>query len=671
MSNGRFAAVTVALLLTLVWSARARTQAPQTPAIPQPAAVTPAALDEAPGSSPVAGATYVGAQACGACHREVYDTWKGGRHSKMLQPATPRTVLGDFGVSGLILHERPYRLRAEDGQYYITESYLTGTEQEHRIQYTLGSRRVQHYLTTDAQGRMIILAPSWDVQREQWFDNMDIVRPDQDEQKPVQVWNKNCFGCHVGEQENNYSPTTRTYATQWADFGTSCERCHGPGSLHVQAYSAAKDPALVTASAIIRPTELDAATSSMICAQCHTFRDVIAPEFTAGSNYYDHFLPYLEYGPQKADDPAYWADGRPRRFSNDAMGLWQSECFIQGGATCTTCHRDTHQPDVDRDVYLAASNNVLCTRCHQDIGAKLTAHTRHDAASAGSSCVDCHMPKVVMALKSTMRDHTMSLPTPENTVAFAIPNACTECHTDRSPSWAADTLKAWYPEGRRAKVIARAETFTAARASRPEALERLIAMAADPAEGPMIQANAVGYLANYPDQRAVASLLAAAKAEHPAIRATAVAGLGRVEAAASRLALMSALDDPRRAVRIPALMSIISRGARPSTAEERIRLRRVGYEFAARADMHQDNASHQRDLGVVRMLTGELDLAAVALQNSLGLDPDGPSARFLLAVARLGQGRIDEARRLLGEVAPSDPSYDAAQDRLKQLPPPP
>ena len=59
------------------------------------------------------------------------------------------------------------------------------------------------------------------------------------------------------------------------------------------------------------------------------------------------------------------------------------------------------------------------------------------------------MPKTVISIKATMRDHTISLPAPENTVAFGIPNACTECHTDKKPAWAVETLEAWWPNGRR------------------------------------------------------------------------------------------------------------------------------------------------------------------------------------------------------------------------------
>jgi predicted CXXCH cytochrome family protein len=664
MSKGRFSAVVALLFMLLVWTAHVSTQTPA-PASP-PAAAAPAQ------NGPVMGAAFVGAETCGGCHREVFDTWKSGRHSKMLQPATRSTVLGDFDVARITLHDRPYSLRLDDkNQYFITESYLTGREQEHRIEYTLGSRRIQHYITTDAQGRMVILPPTWDVTRRQWFDNMEIVRPDQDEKTLVQQWNKNCFGCHVSQQDNNYKPAEQTYATKWVDFGTSCERCHGPGSLHVEAYSRTKDPALVTARTIVRPTKLDPQTSSMICAQCHTFRDIVAPGFTAGSNYADYFLPFLEYAPQKEDDPAYWADGRPRRFSNDAMGLWQSECFLRGGATCTTCHRDPHLPDVDRNAQLAASNNTLCVRCHQEIGAKLTSHTRHAPTSAGSSCVECHMPKTVVALKATMRDHTMSLPTPENTVAFKIPNACTECHADKPAQWAVDTLKNWFPENRRAKIVARAEAFTAGRAGKPEMLERLIAMTADETEGPFIQANAAGYLANYPEERAVTALLTAAKAAHPALRSAAMSSLGRIDTASSRAALLDGLDDPVRSVRIPALTALINRGYRPTTGLDVSRVRRVSEEFADRAALHEDDANVQRDLGLVRLLTGDYDRSAEALVNSLGLDPKGPSGKFLLALARVGQKRTADARQLLLQVPPDDPSYHAAQESLKKLPPSP
>ena len=95
----------------------------------------------------------------------------------------------------------------------------------------------------------------------------------------------------------------------------------------------------------------------------------------------------------------------------------------------------------------------------------------------------------------------------------------------------------------------------------------------------------------------------------------------------------------------------------------------VGREFASRAQLHQDDARIQRELGLIQLLSGKFDLAADALQISVGLEPDQASGKFFFALARLGQRRLDEARRLLKEVLPADPYYTAAQERLKQLEP--
>jgi predicted CXXCH cytochrome family protein len=652
---------------------------------------------------------YVGAQVCASCHSQIHDTWKTGRHSKMLQPATPATVKADFAKGSITLHGDRYGLRVRNGEYFITESALTGTELEHRVEYTLGSRRIQHYLTTIDKGQIIVLAPSWDVQRRQWFHNVEIIRPDEDDRQIVQQWNKSCVGCHVSRQESGYDPATRAYNTHWTDFGTSCERCHGPGQGHVQRYSAASAGAEVKRSpppslgpspgtevggrdggnqegrrslggtevggrGIVRPTRLDPTTSSMVCAQCHSLRTAINPDYKAGDDYYDFFVPALEYAPytrpHASQDPPYWADGRPRRFSNDAIGLWQSACFLRGGATCTTCHTNPHLPDVDRNPQLtASSSNALCTTCHQQIGERLTAHTRHRDGSAGSACVECHMPKTVVSIKATMRDHTIGVPAPENTVRFNIPNACTECHADKPASWAVDALKSWWPVGKRARLVAQAEAFTTARAGRAEAVEGLIAIADDDRRAPLVRANAIGHLGNYSDPRAIAAVVRAAGANHPAIRTSAIAALreaGRGSPAA-RAPALAALADPRRAVRIAALLTVIEQGGADLTPTELARFRFVGGEFGAWARVNQHDADLQRVQGIVHLLAGDRDRAADALAISFDLEPEAPTVKYLLAIARLGQRRLDDARVLLKQVPPGDPFYQQAQEQLRKL----
>ncbi|MCU1384081.1 MAG: Tetratricopeptide 4 [Acidobacteria bacterium] len=589
----------------------------------------------------------------------------------MLQPATSSAVIGDFSRTSVVLHGNRFELRSANGEFFIAESFLTGRRQEHRVEYTLGSRRVQHYLATIDKGRIVVLPPSWDVQRQAWFDNMDIVRPGQTAGTPVQQWNKDCVGCHVSGEEKNYRPESQEYRTQWTDFGTSCERCHGPGSAHVDAYVRSRATRPAGERLIVKPTRLDPTISSMICAQCHSLRNVINPGYKAGDDYFDFFMPRLEYDPGTDRELPYWPDGRPRRFSNDAIGLWQSACYRQGGATCTTCHETPHEPNVDRHPQLGSGNNALCSQCHRAIGQQLSAHTRHTADSVGSACVECHMPKTVISLNATMRDHTISVPAPENTVTFGIPNACTACHTDRKPAWAVDVLKTWWPNGKRARLVNRAQAFSAARQHAPSALEPLLGIAADVGGGPLIQATAVGYLRFYRQPEAQTALLVAAQAADPALRAAAIASLGDAGGGGSpgavRSALVAALSDRHRAVRIAALVSLINARGSALAPADADRLQSVGREFAALLPLYADDPGFDRDLGLVHFVGADFDRAAEMLQLAFRLDPRGPSTGFLLALARLGQGRISEARALLEQVPASDPSYAPAQKRLKQL----
>jgi predicted CXXCH cytochrome family protein len=352
--------------------------------------------------APVPG--FIGAKACGDCHSAISHRWTSGRHSKMAQPATASSVKGDFSRGEITLRGVRYRLIAAAGRYAIRER-TSASDVEHRVDLTLGNRRIQHYLSKQDDGRIVVLAPTWDVERREWFHNMEIVRPDEKTVNGVQVWNKNCDGCHVSQQQKNFDPATGAYATTWQDFGTSCERCHGPGDAHAVRPSAA--------GGIVNPSKLDPLHATSICAQCHSLRDVVAPGYTAGANYYDHFMPLLEYGPRYEADPAWWADGRPRRFSNDALGFWESQCFTKGGATCMTCHSDPHEPDVDKNQALKPANDALCTKCHVEIGKDAAAHTHHQTQSAGSSCVECHMPPRLAfpttGFPATMRDHRIAI----------------------------------------------------------------------------------------------------------------------------------------------------------------------------------------------------------------------------------------------------------------------
>jgi tetratricopeptide (TPR) repeat protein len=179
------------------------------------------------------------------------------------------------------------------------------------------------------------------------------------------------------------------------------------------------------------------------------------------------------------------------------------------------------------------------------------------------------------------------------------------------------------------------------------------------------QGAARGQLAGRLDDfaRAVAALVAALGSTHGVERMVAASSL---RSPGARPAVLRALDDPRRAVRIAALISLANTPGSLAPAERRA-FARVAREFAGRARLHEDDAPIQADYGLVQLLAGDLGQAARALEISLGLDPDLAKASLLLGLARVEQGRLAEARSLLERVPPSDPGYRLAQDQLRAL----
>src|SRR5690606_32644043 len=56
-------------------------------------------------------------------------------------------------------------------------------------------------------------------------------------------------------------------------------------------------------------------------------------------------------------------------------------------------------------------------------------------------CLDCHMPRVTYGLLEGMITHHIGVPAPERWVGRSDqPDACTQCHVDRSREWAAASM---------------------------------------------------------------------------------------------------------------------------------------------------------------------------------------------------------------------------------------
>jgi predicted CXXCH cytochrome family protein len=616
---------------------------------------------------------YVGADACAKCHANLSHKWAESLHSKIMQPATERSVEGDFAVSKVVLRGATYLLRHHDGSYFITESTLRGTPWEHHVDYTLGGRRIQQYLTTLPDGRIILMPATWDRIRKKWVHDFDVDNPEEDARAQVQIWNKTCYSCHVSQGQRNFDLEHNRYHTTWQNFGDNCERCHGPGSKHVAGETGTKaihgeTPAVVDRG-VVNPARLDPVTSTMVCAQCHSLRDIYVESFRPGANYYDFFLPVMEYRLPASEDPPYWPDGRPRWLSNEALAFWQSECFLRGGATCVTCHSDAHSINVNWNPQLRRDNNTLCTKCHKALAANISMHTHHAPKSSGSLCLECHMPPTVTGLRTRMRDHSINVPVPENTTRHGIPNACNLCHKDRNAEWASRHVNAWFGDQSRQKLILRADAFTEARNSNSAAIPALLQILSDPSEGPFIRANAAGYLGNFPGDPSAYDVVRHSFSDpEPLVRATAAIAIKPRAAQREAVApeLVSLLGDPVTTVRISAVIALVAMGVRQVPDEATTQFERAKELYRARAEHNADDAQQQFAAGRFFFLAGDMDSAVAFFRGSLKLDPMIP-AQYNLAQALAARGDSQTARQILEAIPRNDQQYDLARQFLAFL----
>jgi tetratricopeptide (TPR) repeat protein len=328
-----------------------------------------------------------------------------------------------------------------------------------------------------------------------------------------------------------------------------------------------------------------------------------------------------------------------------------------------------HDVEIERNPQLRPTANALCTRCHIAIGEAIPAHTHHAVGSAGSSCVECHMPRTVFSIKAEIRDHSMSIPVPENTIRHGIPNACNLCHKDRDADWSLRQMNAWYGDRSRQKLIRRADAFTLAGKGDPHAIEILLAILARRSEGPLVRANAVGHLSQFSNDPTVFAALARSLADpEPVVRVVAALRIqpGPADRDAAVKSLTRSLSDSATTVRIAAVASLISLGVLELSGEDGDRLERAKELFRARAEANSDDAGQEIGAGRFYLLTDDFPGAISAFRASLRIDPESP-ARYLLAAAYIKKGDVAKAREILLTIPRGDSDYDKAQRLLKAI----
>ena len=188
--------------------------------------------------------------------------------------------------------------------------------------------------------------------------------------------------------------------------GIDCERCHGPGELHVNNIQSGNivDTSYFYDYSIVNPASLSIDLQNEICSRCHIQGNSV---LQYDKSFYD-FRPgmYLNevmdiYFPryENADDEFIMASHVDR--------LKQSKCFIKSDnqISCIDCHnphKSVHQAN-------PAIYNSTCFSCHNNNDCNDSFENKE---KLNNDCISCHMnvSSTIDIPHVTITDHKISIP---------------------------------------------------------------------------------------------------------------------------------------------------------------------------------------------------------------------------------------------------------------------
>jgi predicted CXXCH cytochrome family protein len=605
---------------------------------------------------------FVGSATCAGCHAGEAKAWQGSHHQLAMQEASADTVLGNFDNAKFRHFGVESTFFRREGKFMVRTDGPDGKLADFEIARTFGVWPLQQYLIAFPGGRYQALGIAWDARAkgeggQRWFHvypNEKIAHGDPLHWTGLyQNWNLECAACHSTNLKKGYDAASNTYKTTFSEINVACEACHGAGSRHVEWAKQAKAPyppqddkglailktgwkeAWKFPAADAKHAERDrpvGAAAMNTCAACHARRSTIAESVTPGAPLEDTHRAAL------LTPPNYFPDGQQR----EEVYVWSS--FLQTrmhekGVTCMDCH----EPHA---LKLRAEGNALCGRCHNAAVFDTEKHHFHKAGTKGAQCVECHMPERNYMVIDARRDHAIRVPRPDLSAALGSPNACTQCHAERKPDWAAAAMDKWYGAAWRRRPQY-GTTLHAAATQGAKALPSLLALAGDPAAPAIVKASAATLAQPYVSPANLPALRNLLVNVDPTLR---IAALGLLEPFEPAVRVQSAarlLADPVRGVRVEAARLLADVPDDRLSAEERGNRDKAIGEYVASLQQDFDWPAANVSFGNLRMRQGRSEEAIAAYERALSLDARFAGAYVNLADAYRSLGREADSEKTL------------------------
>lgn len=347
---------------------------------------------------------YVGIQECRKCHEDHYSTFIHTGMGSSFGPADLTRSKADFKNAKPVydakrdLYFFPF---TRNGRMYIREYRLRNGDTVHsrteEIKWIVGSGHHTNSHFWEDNGYLYQAPLTYYTQQGKWDLPPGFETTNTGFSRKIDVECMSCHNAMPAVQEGSINRFSRLPA------GIDCERCHGPGELHV----AEKKQGIIidvkkeADRSIVNPARLPWKLQVDICQRCHLQgNNVLKPgkkftDYRPGMHLDSVFEVYM---PEHTGGKAFYMAGHAER-------LQMSACFIKSNAkagseqynpklnlTCITCHN----PHVSVRATNTAKFNTACTNCHSQ-GGNAAGHNcsapATDRKAVNDNCVGCHMPK--------------------------------------------------------------------------------------------------------------------------------------------------------------------------------------------------------------------------------------------------------------------------------------
>ena len=432
------------------------------------------------------GARFVGAETCKSCHEKQFKEWQGTWHSKMERWPSPDVVVGDFNDRVVTYKDTVVETKAgkkikispavkasragDEFLFTLLDKDDPRNNQTFLIAKVLGGKWDQHYEVRigdnylPAPLRWSVAAEDWLISSfrpEVWFrdDGTPDGRPRKPEELPMdRVAEAKCAGCHTTGFEFSKDKATGVWKAKGdGELGVSCEKCHGPGSLHVKEAEEAKAAGTKLepgTSTIVHPLkDLDPLQQTQVCAQCHgrntnkTIKEIAFPlGFLPGDTDLTSRAMFWSYSgtSDKEKTKYFWPNDWAKRNRQQWQDFAKSTHFNTAGLSCLTCHtfHGKYKVGYSEKAQLRLKPEKLCISCHSENGYAMRPnaemYTGSPMEQAGVRCVDCHMAKIGHRSDRTAKgsrpwdvsSHTFRVATPALQKSGGIRSACMACHEE-------------------------------------------------------------------------------------------------------------------------------------------------------------------------------------------------------------------------------------------------